>query len=136
MRLAKHKLTNQNKAVKIYERSKLVDPVRKQSLLKEISILKKLDHPNIVKFYESFETSRHVYLVTEYVSGPSLLQYLKSKPSRTLEEDEAKRIWKQVVEAVSYLHSKNITHRDIKLENVLLSKDLQTVKLIDFGFST
>ena len=120
----------------MYERSKLVDSMRKQSLLKEIRILKRLDHPNIIKLYEAIDTARFVYLATEYVPGPSLLQYLKSKPTRTLEESEAKSLWKQLIIAVNYLHSKNITHRDIKLENILLSEDHKTIKLIDFGFST
>ncbi len=51
-------------------------------------------------------------------------------------EGEIRRIWGQVMMAVGYLHEKNIAHRDIKLENILLTKDLETVKLIDFGFST
>ena len=84
--------------------------MRKQSLLKEIRILKRLDHPNIIKLYEAIDTARYVYLATEYVAGPSLLQYLKSKPNRTLEEYEAKNLWKQLIIAVNYLHSKNITH--------------------------
>ena len=110
--------------------------MRKQSLIKEIKILKKIDHKNIIKLYEAIDTSKYVYLSTEYIAGPSLLKYLKSKPDRKMDEIEIKHIWKQVIQAVAYLHSKNITHRDIKLENILLTKDFQTVKIIDFGFST
>jgi serine/threonine protein kinase len=110
--------------------------MRKQSLLKEIRILKRVDHLNIIKLYEAIDTSKFVYLSTEYVAGPSLLKYLKSKPNRTMEESEVKRIWKQLIQAISFLHSKDVTHRDIKLENILLTEDLQTIKIIDFGFST
>lgn len=134
--MASHRPTGEKRAVKLYDRSKLVDGMRKQSLLKEIRILKRVDHLNIIKLFEAIDTSKFVYLSTEYVAGPSLLKYLKSKPNRTMEESEVKRIWKQLIQAISYLHSKNVTHRDIKLENILLTEDLQTIKIIDFGFST
>jgi serine/threonine protein kinase len=136
VKLAVHRPTGEKRAVKFYERSKLVDSMRKQSLLKEIKILKRIDHPNIIKLYEAIDTAKYVYLATEFVPGPSLLQYLKSRPDRMMTESEAKNLWTQLIKAVSYLHSKNITHRDIKLENILLSEDCKTIKLIDFGFST
>lgn len=110
--------------------------MRKQSLLKEIKILKKVDHPNIIKLHEAIDTAKYVYLATEYISGPSLLKYLKSKPNHMMEESEIKNLWGQLIKAISYLHSKNVTHRDVKLENILLTPDCQTIKLIDFGFST
>ncbi|CAI2363769.1 unnamed protein product [Moneuplotes crassus] len=136
VRLAHHHPSNEKRAVKLYDRSKLVDGTRKLSLVKEIRILRKVDHPNIIKLHESIDTSTYVYLATEYISGPSLLKYLKSKPDRKMLENEIKLIWTQLIKAVAYLHSKNISHRDIKLENILLTKDCKTVKLIDFGFST
>lgn len=70
----------------------------------------------------------------EYAGHSSLHSYLKSKPGRKLREDECKFIFKQVVEGICYLHSKNIIHRDIKLENLLLDES-RTLKIIDFGFS-
>ena len=71
----------------------------------------------------------------EYVGGGSLHGYLKSKQTRRLEEWDAKRIFKQIVEGINYCHQRCITHRDIKLENLLLD-DLNEIKIIDFGFST
>lgn len=71
----------------------------------------------------------------EYVGGGSLHGYLKSKPNRRLEESDAKRIFKQILEGIKYCHSRCITHRDIKLENLLLD-DQNNIKIIDFGFST
>lgn len=136
VKLAVHLPSSEKRAVKLYDRSKLIDGTRKQSLIKEIKILKKIDHPNIIKFYESIDTAKYVYLSTEFVPGPSLLQHLKSKPNRCLHDYEIKCLWKQLIQAIAYLHSLNITHRDVKLENILLSEDLKEIKLIDFGFST
>ena len=70
----------------------------------------------------------------EYAGHSSLHSYLKNKSGRKLKEDEGKYIFKQVVEGISYLHSKNVIHRDIKLENLLLD-DNKILKIIDFGFS-
>jgi serine/threonine protein kinase len=72
----------------------------------------------------------------ENVSGGSLHSLLKSRPNRQLKDSEAKSLFLQVASAVKYCHSKNITHRDIKLENILLDEKRKNVKLIDFGFST
>ncbi len=74
-------------------------------------------------------------LVMEYVRGGSLHFYLKQHLNRRLPEEEAKRIFKQVVEGIRYLHNRCITHRDIKLENLLLDDD-NNIRIIDFGFST
>ena len=71
----------------------------------------------------------------EMVNGGSTHGYLKSKPNRRMEEPVARRIIGQLLSALSYLHSKCISHRDIKLENVMLDSH-RNVKLIDFGFST
>lgn len=70
----------------------------------------------------------------EYGGGNSLDQYIKSKPEGHLNEKEAKLIFRQILDAVKYLHEMNITHRDIKSENILLNKHLN-LKIIDFGFS-
>lgn len=75
-----------------------------------------------------------INLVMEFVGSDSLHSYLKSKPDRRLEESEAKRIFQQVISAVSYMHERNFVHRDIKLENILMDDKLNT-KIIDFGFS-
>ena len=71
----------------------------------------------------------------ELVNGVSLLNYLKSKPNRRLLETEAKFIFNQVLEGIQYLHIKNIYHRDIKLENLIIDEN-NFIKIIDFGFAT
>lgn len=101
--------------------------------MKEVEILKSISHPNIIKLYDVIEDDRSIHLVMEYANGGSLQQNLRIK-SKKLDPKETKRIFKQIVDAVKYLHSINIYHRDIKLENILLDYR-RNVKLIDFGFS-
>jgi serine/threonine protein kinase len=71
----------------------------------------------------------------ELVNGVSLLAYLKSKPNRRIEEIECKQIFFQIVKGIAHCHSKNICHRDIKLENIIVEEN-RLVKIIDFGFGT
>ena len=70
----------------------------------------------------------------EYPGNMSLHKFLKSKIHKKLDESEAKRIFRELCLGMSYCHSKNIVHRDLKLENILID-DHGTVKIIDFGFS-
>jgi serine/threonine protein kinase len=81
------------------------------------------------------ESAQQIHLVFEYVGGTSLHNYIKQKPARKLDEPTTKRIFRQVVEGIGDCHSQHISHRDIKLDNILLDEGLN-VKLIDFGFST
>ena len=71
----------------------------------------------------------------EYIGKTSLYSYLKTKPQNKIEENELKRLFKQLCEGIRYCHEKQIVHRDIKLDNILLDDDKQQVKIIDFGFS-
>ena len=80
----------------------------------------KLTHPTIIKLYEAIDTAKYVYLVMEYAMGQSLHAYLKAQPKRQLPEDEVRRITKQLLTCLRYLHGRNVTHRDIKLENIII----------------
>lgn len=84
--------------------------------------MKRLSHPNIAQLYEAIETDDQVILVLEFVGGGSTHGFLKSKPNRRMPEDDARRIYKQLISALCYLHNKCIAHRDIKLENVMLDE--------------
>ena len=100
----------------------------------EIDILKNLDHPNILRLYETFEDSNSIYLVTELCEGGELFDEIMAR--NRFEEKDAAPIMKQLLSAINYCHKKNVCHRDLKPENVLLdSKDKQTIKVIDFGTS-
>lgn len=80
--------------MKIYDKNRLNDPAKKRSVSREISLLQRLDHPNIVKFYESIDTNKTINLIMEHVKGKSLYSYLKLKKYRRVSEKEAKLIFK------------------------------------------
>lgn len=135
VRIGLHKPTNQKVAMKIYKKYKLEEPNRRKSVKREIKLMEKMKHVNIIQLYEIIDTEKYVILVMEYIGGGSLHGYLKSKSNRRLEEYDAKRIFREILEGLKYCHSRCITHRDIKLENLLLD-DNGVMKMIDFGFST
>ncbi|OMJ95641.1 hypothetical protein SteCoe_887 [Stentor coeruleus] len=133
--LATHKLTNQQRAIKIVNKRNIKSSELKNKFINEISVLKMLDHPNIIKLYEFFEDDNSYYLVTDYLSGGELLDYILK--NKVLSEKNTAKYIKQALESVAYLHSKNIVHRDIKLENLMLESNEPNalLKLIDFGTS-
>ena len=94
VRIGLHKPSNKKVALKIYKKYKLMDPNRRKSVKREIKLMEKMKHPNIVKLYEIIDTSKYVILVMEYVGGGSLHGYLKARSNRRLDEPEAKRIFK------------------------------------------
>ena len=84
--------------------------------MREITLMESLDHPNVVRLYETFETADSLYLVMEYVRGVNLDEYLQQSNSRgAVKEDEARHIFRQIVAAVDYCHSQYVVHRDLKV---------------------
>ena len=134
VKLATHILTKDKYAIKIYTKCSLLNKQKKNTVKNEINILKQLDHVNIMKLYEVIDTEKYLYLVLEYIKGCSLLDLIKKEHDHTLKEKRAINIFNQVVQGIAYCHSKNICHRDIKLENILV-KNNGEVKIIDFGFA-
>ena len=135
VKLGTHKATQQKCAIKVYSKRSLEDVALKKNVMREIKILKKIDHTNIVKFYEEITGKNNLYIVMEYVRGIALSNHLQSKSIKRLDEAESCEIFHQLISALHYCHSRNITHRDIKLENIQLDLHFN-VKLIDFGFAT
>ncbi|CCW45975.1 Serine/threonine-protein kinase par-1 [Caenorhabditis elegans] len=131
VKLAKHVITGHEVAIKIIDKTAL-NPSSLQKLFREVKIMKQLDHPNIVKLYQVMETEQTLYLVLEYASGGEVFDYLVAHGR--MKEKEARAKFRQIVSAVQYLHSKNIIHRDLKAENLLLDQDMN-IKIADFGFS-
>jgi len=117
-----------------YVPEKAVHRVRRRllKLVSELEISKSLDHPNIIKYLDAFETSHRICIVHELVEGSDLLEHLLENGK--MAEDEAAGVFRQLLSALEYCHARNVFHRDLKLENVMITKDLN-VKLIDFGLS-
>ena len=129
--LIHHKSTSLPYALKIIPKSQLA-PSDKTRISREISILSKTSHINIIKFHRLLETQSHYYIITDYCKNGELFQYILTH--RNINESEASIFFYQIVNAVHYLHSLNIIHRDIKPENILLSEN-NILKVIDFGLS-
>ena len=127
-----HKESKEIRAIKIIPKTYNYEDERKK-MIEEITIMKKLDHPNIVKIYEFFEDENSIYIIMEYLEGGELFDILNKKKS--FSEKESAEILKNILEGLSYLHSKNIAHRDLKPENILFTKN-GILKIVDFGSST
>ena len=125
------------------------NPRAKKYLDNEINILKEIDHPNIIKLFDVKETTQFYYLVMEFCNGGGLsdcLEDYKNKYKKPFPEEMVQHLMKQIVSGINYLHKKNILHRDIKLDNILVNFDNEEdrkkknmmkakVKIIDFGFA-
>ena len=125
------------------------NPRAKKYLDNEINILKEIDHPNIIKLYEVKETNKFYYLVMELCNGGGLsdcLEDYQNKYKKPFPEEVVQYLMRQIMSAINYLHKKNILHRDIKLDNILVNFETledknkrnmlkSHVKIIDFGFA-
>jgi 5'-AMP-activated protein kinase catalytic alpha subunit len=134
VKLAIHIQTKEKVAIKIIDKEKTFK--EEEDILrveKEIDILKKLKHNNIIQLYEIMESKKNLYIVMEFCDGKELFEYIVSK--KKLNENEAVRIFQEIINAVEYLHENNITHRDLKPENLLLDSK-RSIKISDFGLST
>mmetsp|Transcript_28981 Transcript_28981/g.46542 ORF Transcript_28981/g.46542 Transcript_28981/m.46542 type:complete len:478 (-) Transcript_28981:316-1749(-) len=113
-------------------RHKRIDNDQKHMYEVEVAILKNVEHPNCIEFVSAQEESRYYYIVTKLCEGGELFDRVRDISVFT--ERSASSLAKQMLEALSYLHSKNIVHRDLKPENFVFgTKEYKTMKLIDFG---
>ncbi len=120
-------------AIKIVDKRFLENIQDIQRLRKEIKILKKIRHKNIIQLYDIMESKTNLYFVMEYCKGGELFDYIVQK--RRLTEKEACIFFHQIINGIEYLHNQGIIHRDLKPENLLLD-DKNQIKISDFGLST
>ncbi|KPA79019.1 putative protein kinase [Leptomonas pyrrhocoris] len=120
VRLATDRETGEAVAVKLIERRRLCSEAAAASLHTEIEMMRGMDHPNIVKVLDAFEGGGCVALVMEYVRGGDLFDYVVGRGRNPFTEAEARHLFVQLLEALLYIHRRNIVHCDVKPENVLV----------------
>ncbi|KAJ5787789.1 hypothetical protein N7457_002779 [Penicillium paradoxum] len=154
VRLAKHAVTGGTAAIKIVSKKSAAmvqsesiaamdrnaanfasNPTTRQmpcGIEREVVIMKLIEHPNVISLYDVWENRGELYLVLEYVEGGELFEYVHN--NGPLPEEEAVRLFRQIIAALGYCHRFNICHRDLKPENILLDSQ-HNIKLADFGMA-
>ncbi|EDO46185.1 predicted protein [Nematostella vectensis] len=107
----------------------------RQSALNEVKVLSMFQHPNIIRYYDSFVQEKALMIVMEYAQGGTIYDYLQQRGGKLMDEDEILRLFVQILLALRHVHKGQILHRDLKTQNILLNKKRKVVKIGDFGIS-
>ena len=126
----KNKETGKYVAIKRFK--EVDDDLVKKTMKRELKMLQKLHHPNVVDFQEAYKRKGNLYLVFEFVEK-NLLELLQEHP-QGLDPNLIRYLIYQLCKAIKYLHDQNIIHRDVKPENLLITENME-LKLCDFGFA-
>ncbi|KAI8991672.1 kinase-like domain-containing protein, partial [Mycotypha africana] len=127
-----HGQLNQEVAIKLMKKEHIQSAALEAKLKREITILKSVNHRHIVKLFEVLTIKNYIGIVMQRAAGGELFDYILKQ--HFLQEPEAKRLFAQLISGVDYMHKKQIVHRDLKLENLLLSKE-RNIIITDFGFA-
>lgn len=119
-------------ALKIINKKTAPKDFLEKFLPREIEVMKKIKHPNLIRLFDLFQISSKLYFVLEWAGHGDLLQYVRL--CGPLKDDSCRQLFHQLCVGVQYLHDSGIVHRDLKCENILLTKK-QIVKIADFGFA-
>ena len=125
-------LTGRVVAIKSFNKRNLDSPNNEnmRKILYETNLMKKLNHKYITKILEMFEDEQYILIIMEYINGGNLFSFVKKR--RKLSEKISRFLFRQIILGLKYIHSQNIVHRDIKLENILIDLN-NTIKICDFG---
>ena len=137
VQLVQHKINLSIRAMKVIKKKKKkgTNQTNEHDVYKEVNLLIKMDHPNIVKIFEFYNGEKEYYLIMEYCEGGELFDKIVKS---NLTEIQCAYIMYQIISAVNYCHKMKIIHRDLKPENILIKKDedgFYRVKVCDFGTS-
>ena len=134
--LYRHKVTGAEYAIKLIDKTKFENKLQKELFSREVDMMYKIRHPNIVRLYTHFEDDTNCYIALEYIKKGNLYSYTQSMPNKVLDAATTAHFVVDLISALYYLHNMNppIIHRDIKPENLLVGNNGQ-LKLTDFGGS-
>ena len=133
-------------AVKLIKSKHIENPIDKKYIDNEISILKDINHPNILKVIDIKEKLNNIYIITEYYNGGNLLEIMENNINKQFSEETVQYIMKQIIEGMKYLWNKKIMHRHISLDNIMINYEDENdkitnnilkgkIKIIDFGYA-
>ncbi|XP_043689018.1 CBL-interacting protein kinase 5-like [Telopea speciosissima] len=128
---ARNLRTNQNVAIKVIDKEKILKVGLIDQIKREISVMRLVQHPNVVQLYEVMASKTKIYFTMEYVKGGELFNKIARGK---LKEDAARKYFQQLIGAVDFCHSRGVYHRDLKPENLLLDEN-GNLKVTDFGLS-
>jgi serine/threonine protein kinase len=132
VRKAMHVVTGDIFALKVMTRPGTSDPLRTKTIQREVEVWLHMNHPNVIKMHNVFESGEKLCLVLDYADGGDLKSILSN--TGPLSDAAARRYFTQIIDAIDYIHSQNAVHRDLKPENVLVDGDGH-LKVTDFGLS-
>ncbi|TMW61993.1 hypothetical protein Poli38472_009486 [Pythium oligandrum] len=138
VKLGLHLATGEKVAIKILEKKRVVEVADVERVAREIKILKRNRHVNVIQLYEVIDSPERIFLIMEHADSGEMFEYIVAR--HRIREAEAVLLFQQIVDGLDYLHANEITHRDLKPENLLLQSSASTptgyiVKIVDFGLS-
>jgi serine/threonine protein kinase len=132
VKFARNVENGDNVAIKVIDKEKVLKNKMIAQIKREISTMKLIKHPNVIRMFEVMASKTKIYFVLEFVTGGELFDKISS--NGRLKEDEARKYFQQLINAVDYCHSRGVYHRDLKPENLLLDAN-GALKVSDFGLS-